>query len=205
MPSREKEGYFFIHLLNNRHIGFYGGIKEESPKKRLRAFKESSANNWKLNEVNYFYSWLLAVCKVGGHFILLLVEVCCRWCGARFYVCQRCWRGQAYCCEECGILGSRRGHREAQRRYRQTSKGKKAHRQGENRRRHGLSQKNEKKMADRSSKGLPLGVIGILVYARFLIVHARAWFDRSGRCHFCGCRGRVVDRFPRRGWNRSSD
>ena len=139
---------------------------------------------------------------------MFLVEVCCHWCDLRFYVCQRCWRGQAYCCEECGILGSRRGHREAQRRYlsacghaqagRQTPKGKKAHRQGENRPRHGLSQKNEKKMADRSSKGLPLGVIGILVYARFLIVHARAWFDRSGRCHFCGCRSRVVDRFVRR-------
>jgi len=149
--------------------------------------------------MRYIIFIMASDCLQGSEAILFLVEVCCHWCDLRFYVCQRCWRGQAYCCEECGILGSRRGHREAQRRYRQTSKGKKAHRQGENRRRHGLSRKNEKKMADRSSKGLPLGVIGILVYARFLIVHARAWFDRSGRCHFCGCRGRVVDRFPRRG------
>jgi hypothetical protein len=134
---------------------------------------------------------------------LLLVEVCCPWCGARFYVCRRCWRGQAYCGEECRILGRGRVHREAQRRYRQTPKGKKAHRQGENRRRHGLSKKNGKKMDDPSSKGLPLGFIKLLSNAPVLMVPGGAGFDRSGRCHFCGCRGRVVDRFPRRGWSRS--
>jgi len=142
--------------------------------------------------------------QVGGHFILLLVEVCCRGCGLRFYVCRRCWRGQAYCGEECRTLGKRRVQREAQRRYRQTAKGKKAHRQGENRRRHGLSMKNEKKMADPSSQGIPWGVIKLLIASHVLMVQARAWFDRSGRCHFCGCRGRVVDRFARRGWSRSS-
>jgi hypothetical protein len=131
-------------------------------------------------------------------FILLLIEVCCRWCKVRFCVCQRCWRGQAYCSEECRRLGRQRVHREAQRRYRQTPKGKKAHRQGENRRRHGWSKKNEKKMDDPSSRGLAWCAIGLLVYARFLMVYARAWFDRVGRCHFCGCRGRVVGRFPRR-------
>jgi len=129
---------------------------------------------------------------------LLLVEVCCRWCKESFCVCQRCWRGQAYCSEECGRLGRGRTHREAQKRYRQTPKGKKAHRQAENRRRHGWSKQGEKKMDDPSSRGLPLWVIGLLVYSRFLIVDARAWFDRSGRCHFCGCKGQVVDRFPRR-------
>ena len=152
----------------------------------------------KLNKVTYFLPWLLAVCKVGGHFLLLLVEVCCRWCGASFCVCQKCWRGQAYCSEECRRLGRGRVHREAQRRYRQRPKGKKAHRQGENRRRHGWSKKHEKKMDDLSSKGLPSRVIGLLVYPHFLMVYARAWFDRVGRCHFCGCNGRIVDRFPRR-------
>ncbi len=145
-----------------------------------------------------YLPWSLTVCKVGGHFILLLVEVSCRWCGADFCVCQRCWRGQAYCSEKCRRSGRWRVHREAQRRYRQTPKGKKAHCQAENRRRHGLSQRNEKKMDDPSSKVLPSWVIGLLVYSRFLIVHARAWFDSGGRCHFCGCKGRVVDRFARR-------
>ena len=137
---------------------------------------------------------------------MFLVEVCCRWCGKRFYVCRRCWRGQGYCGEECRHLGKGRVHQEAQRRYRQTAKGKKAHRQGENRRRHessplltrGLSKRNEKKMDDPSSKGLPWRVIGLLDDGHLLRVDARAGFDRRGRCHFCGCRGRVVDRFVRR-------
>ena len=131
-------------------------------------------------------------------FILLLVEVCCRWCGKRVYVCRRCWRGQAYCSEECRRLGRGRVHREAQRRYRQTSKGKKAHRQGENRRRHGWSKKNEKKMDDPSSRGLAGCAIGLLVYACLVLARARAGLDSGIRCHFCGCKGQVVDRFPRR-------
>jgi hypothetical protein len=95
-------------------------------------------------------------------------------------------------------LGRSRVHREAQRRYRKTLKGKKAHRQAENRRRHGWSNGNEKKMDDPSSKELTGCAIGLLVYAHVLTVYLRAWFDRSRRCHFCGCKGRVVDRFPRR-------
>jgi hypothetical protein len=91
-------------------------------------------------------------------------------------------------------------HREAQSRYRQTPRGKKAHCQAENRRRHGLGEKNEKKMADLSSKELPGRVIGLLNDADVPRRDARAGFDKSRRCHFCGCRGRVVDRFPRRGW-----
>ena len=146
---------------------------------------------------NLFLPWLLTVCK-GRRPFLFLVEVYCRWCGMGFLICQRCWRGQAYCSEECCRLGRSRVHREAQRRYRQTSKGKKAHRQAENRRRHGWSKENEKKMDDLSSKRLPTRVIGFLVYAHLLMIYARAWFDRVGRCHFCGCKGRIVDRFPRR-------
>jgi len=138
-------------------------------------------------------------------FILLLIEVCCRWCKASFCVCQRCWRGQVYCSEECRRSGRRRIHREAQKRYRQTSKGKKAHCQAENRRRHGWSKKNGKKMDDPSSRRLTGCAIGLLeesslrlVYACFVLARARAGFDRSRRCHFCGCQGQVVDRFPRR-------
>ncbi len=131
-------------------------------------------------------------------FILLLIEVCCHWCKERFCVCQQFWRGQAYCSEECRRSGRLRVHREAQRRYRQTPKGKKAHRLAENRRRHGWSKKNEKKMDDPSSRGLAGCAIGLLVFACLVLARARVGFDRSRRCHFCGCKGQVVDRFPRR-------
>lgn len=123
-------------------------------------------------------------------------------------MCRRCWRGQAYCSEECRGLGKRRVHREAQRRFRQrrirfgrnrqTPKGKRAHRQGENRRRHGWSKKREKKMDDPSSKGLTGGVIRFLVYVSLFIFYLRAEWDRARRCHFCGVKGQIVDGFPRR-------
>ena len=132
--------------------------------------------------------------------ILYLIQIRCRCCGALFCVCRRCWKGQAYCSDECRIAGKRQNHREAQWRYRQTPKGKKAHREAENRRRHGLSKKIKKNMDDASTTVLPLWCMGLLLCARILVLHARAWFDKTGRCHFCGSSGKIVDEFPRRGY-----
>jgi hypothetical protein len=53
-------------------------------------------------------------------------------------------------------------------------------------------------MDDPSSRGLAGCATGLLVYACLVLARARAGFDSSKRCHFCGCKGRVVDRFPRR-------
>jgi hypothetical protein len=180
-------------------------IKKESPKGQLRAFEQSSAHNQKLQRHRVFLSWPLAVCKLGGRFILLLVEVRCRWCGLRFCVCRGCWRGQAYCSGECRILARRHNHREAQRRYRQTPRGKKAHREAENRRRHGIGKKNEKNMDDPSSTFPPSCCMTLLPYARLTVLCARQWRDRTGRCQFCGRGGVIVDRFPRRGYGGSRE
>ena len=91
------------------------------------------------------------------------------------------------------MAGKRHAHREAQRRYRQTPKGKKAHREAENRRRYGLSQK---KMDDGTSTGLytrcnmhPVRVQSILLRSSMI-----------GRCHFCGTWGMIAQEFPRRGY-----
>ena len=118
---------------------------------------------------------------------MLLIEVRCHFCAARFLVCRRCFRGQAYCSDECRRQGRLRIHREAQRRYRQTKKGKKAHRLSENRHRHGLQQHHERKMDDVTSRASACRVIEISIAAK-----------GGQRCHFCGCEGVVVDRFPRR-------
>lgn len=145
--------------------------------------------------------WLLAVCKVGGLFILYLLRIECGWCHLIFFVCRRCFRGQSYCSDRCRIEGRGKNHREAQRRYRQTPKGKKAHREAENRRRHGVSKKNQKNMDDPSSILLPSWCMGVLFYTHLIVFHARAWFDKTGRCHFCGSWGVIVDKFPRRGYD----
>ena len=128
--------------------------------------------------------------------ILLLRQIRCSWCDFVFYVCWCCWRGQAYCGDECRIAGKRKNHREAQRRYRQTSKGKKAHREAENRRRHGLSKKNQKNMDDASSTVLPAWGMGLLLSVWNRIFHV----GKTPHCHFCGRSGEIVDKFPRRGY-----
>jgi len=93
-------------------------------------------------------------------------------------------------------------HRESERRYRQTEKGKKAHREAENRRRYRLMSKNEKKMDDLSSIHSRLWCISLLIALARVVTECRAWFDRTGRCHFCGSVGEVVEAFPRRGYGR---
>jgi len=91
-------------------------------------------------------------------------------------------------------------HREAERRYRRTEKGKKAHRQAENRRRYRTIKNDEKKMDDPSSTRSRLWFIGLLCALAHVVSKRRAWFDRMGRCHFCGSLGKVVESFPRRGY-----
>ena len=138
---------------------------------------------------------LPVVCKTGMMPILLLC-IRCRWCQLTFCVCRSCWRGQAYCCNLCRIAGRRYNHRNAQRRYRQSARGKKTHCQAENRRRHGWSKKSEKNMDDQTSTALPSRYINRLVPGakRILGNHHKP------RCHFCGSLGQVVDQFPRRGY-----
>jgi len=130
---------------------------------------------------------------------LLLRQIRCGWCDFVFYVCRCCWKGQAYCCDECRLAGKRKNHREAQRRYRQTPKGKKAHREAENRRRHGLSKKNQKNMDDTSTTGLPAWCMELLwrVWSHFF------YLEKSPHCHFCGRSGEIVDEFPRRGYRKA--
>jgi len=124
---------------------------------------------------------------------LLLREIQCRCCKLVFFICRRCFRGQAYCSDACRLFGRLKNHRQAQRRYRQTEKGKKAHREAENRRRYGLTQK---KMDDLSSTSLPARCINPIT-----AVKNRLWImGATVRCHFCGSLGHLVDQFPRRGY-----
>jgi len=127
---------------------------------------------------------------------LLLIKIECRWCHLFFCICRRCFRGQAYCSDECRIAGKRRAHRESQRRYRQSPKGKKAHREAENRRRYGLSQKSQKKMDDGTSTGLSRGCKVLSASVQSILLG----LGRTGHCHSCGSWGVIVNQFPRRGY-----
>lgn len=159
------------------------------------------------------------------------ITVVCRECGTGFGICRSCWRGQVYCSRACREAGKRRLHRQAQRRYRQTEKGKAAHREAERRRRRirepmrpagraGLPPAGntsepqraecrrrprtprEKTMADASSNK-PVG--GSRIGGRNANPPpTRAEKSVTNRvvCHFCGETVVVVARFRRRGYGR---
>ena len=116
----------------------------------------------------------------------LLKKIQCRRCGLIFYLCRSCWRGHAYCSDPCRQAARKENRRAAQRRYRQTEKGREAHRQGERRRR---MKKSKKTVDDRgttlesSRDNVPIKSSGAEI-----------------RCHFCGSYGVVVKDFPRRGY-----
>jgi len=84
--------------------------------------------------------------------ILKLLRIYCRWCSTEFYVCQSCWRRQAYCQDACRVAGRLKSHRKAQKRYRQTQRGKKVHCLAENRRRLRKINMLSKNMDDATSR-----------------------------------------------------
>jgi len=137
-------------------------------------------------------------CKIGGQSFLLKL-ICCRFCGAQFCICRRCYRGQAYCCNLCRMLGYLEKRRQAQQRYRQTKKGKKAHCHSENRRRHRKKSPFEKNMDDNTSTPAPGWVIVFLIW--WCCVHGGMPEPHFlPRCRFCGCQGKVFQQFPSRGY-----
>ena len=110
----------------------------------------------------------------------------CRCCSQIFHVCQSCWRGQAYCCDGCRLAAQRMIHRRAQKKYRQTEKGKEAHREWERMRR----MRNYKKTVDDAGSTPDIDHDKLPVNSPFT----------TGCCHFCGKTGMIVDHFPRRGY-----
>ena len=71
-----------------------------------------------------------------------------------FPVCRSCFRGQVYCSDQCREQARTEQRRQAQRRYRKTEKGRKAHRNAERRRR---IKKSKKTMDDQGSTPLSSG------------------------------------------------
>lgn len=127
-----------------------------------------------------------------------LIQIPCRWCNNDFCVCRCCFRGHAYCCDTCRLKGRLASRRKAQRRYRQTPKGKKNHSLAENRRRHRKFNLSSKNMDDHTSTSLrqwTMVTSGEEKQVHFSI-------GLKCRCHFCGRTGEIVSHFPRRGYGK---
>ncbi len=114
--------------------------------------------------------------------IVLLIRIECRRCAQIFNVCRSCWRGQAYCCQKCRLTAQKEAHRKAQKKYRQTLKGKETHRLQERNRRLRQSKKN---MDDATTNP-------DTIHDNVLSKPA----DTGSYCHFCGKIGHIVDVFP---------
>ena len=101
-------------------------------------------------------------------------------CGALFFVCCRCDRGQCYCCQPCRAEARRQQRRAASRRYQRTEPGKRAHchRQRAYRRRH-----CHPRVTDQGSR--PITEPGVVSA------------HDSPRCSICGCHSHWIDPFSR--------
>lgn len=121
--------------------------------------------------------------------IILLLAIECRYCHFIFHLCRSCYRGQCYCGEPCRLIAQRKAHRLAQQRYRQTTKGRKAHCRAEQQRRFKKNRPREKNMADEGST--PAGSHVNLVIKQIKTIIC---------CCCCGVIGQVVSKFPRRGY-----
>ena len=123
-------------------------------------------------------------------------------CGAIFYLCRHCDRGQRYCSSRCRGKARRLQRREANRRHQQSPEGRLDHRdrQREYRRR------QHARVTDQSSLGTsphanltlpPAGEPSEAAPAPSLLPSHEAE-DPSGWvvCQICGRRGRWIDPFP---------
>jgi len=135
---------------------------------------------------------------------LLIIQFVCRCCGTFFNICRACFRGQAYCSEECRISRQRQLNREAQKRYRQTEKGKKSHQEAEKQRRIRRRSKN----VDDETSTMKSDIVCCL--SEYIIESLKKFIsntlnsaEETGKCHICGKYGNLCNKFPRRGYGKS--
>ncbi len=121
----------------------------------------------------------------------LLLQIQCNYCQQGFLLCRSCYRGQCYCCSRCRFIAQRDSHRYAQQQYRQTDKGRKAHRKAEKRRRDRNNRKTSKFVDDEGSTPPVPHVILSFKPVKSI-----------GFCHCCGITGVIVGKFPRRAYGK---
>jgi len=126
-----------------------------------------------------------------------LLKIFCKCCGILFHICRCCYRGHVYCGLECREAGYRQTRKAAQANYRKTEKGKKQHRNAENKRRH------REKDQNRFSKATAKTCECLKKIIRSIFGKDENLKDRIQKCNYCGTAGKTVDKFPKRGYGNS--
>ena len=126
----------------------------------------------------------------------------CHWapCGAVFYLCRRCDRGQRYCSPRCREKALRLQRRQANRRHQQSPEGRDDHRD----RQREYRQRFQARVTDKSSPrpsacgNLPASLPeepGKAIPAPDLLPAETRSTPRWVVCQICGCRGRWINPF----------
>ena len=112
-------------------------------------------------------------------------------------MCRSCYRGHCYCSVTCRIAGYLQNHREAQKQYRKTQKGKDQHILSEKKRR------VRKKIVNKLSIIVKQTCMCLSMTIQSLYKNNR--LKNSGEitcCDKCGKQGVIVDKFPIRGYGK---
>lgn len=109
-----------------------------------------------------------------------------RACGALFFICRPCYRGQRYCSEACRQVSRQQQRRAANRRHQQTPEGRLDHidRQREYRRRRSARVTDQGSAAGSSC--------GSIAAVDPITRRAVRLAGRGVLCIVCGCRGRFI-------------
>jgi hypothetical protein len=117
-------------------------------------------------------------------------------CGLMFFICRPCYRGQAYCGEECRQKSRREQRRKANRRYWQDPEIRQDHRE---RMREHRQRRRESRVIDQSSivecgSGTISGPAAVAAEEKRHELPKQSWRERLGQvvCIICGRCGRFV-------------
>lgn len=67
------------------------------------------------------------------------ISFCCQHCACTVVICKSCWRNQRYCSQQCSRQAYLKRHRENQKKYNQTDKGRESHKDRQRRYRDNLT------------------------------------------------------------------
>ena len=118
---------------------------------------------------------------------VLLRQRLCRACGAVFYVCRSCDRGQRYCSERCRERSRREQRRAANRRHQRSPEGRLDHRDRQREYRRRLVERRVRDQGSGEQDGAP-------TLALLMVVPA-AGASSEPICCECGRRGTLIDPF----------
>jgi hypothetical protein len=141
----------------------------------------------------------------GNMSVPTLISIICNFCNKNFNICRSCFRGHAYCGDQCRTCARRKSHRESQKIYRSTEKGKKNHRESERERRKKQKIKKIQKTVDDATSTVSPAIVYYQSIKQttppeFVNIPFSPSPATMGKCDFCGVWGKIVTKFPPRGY-----